>query len=101
MVASEDRLHSRLLGDSCQGQSLLILKAHGGEAHQIISLRQLFHILAVALQPVDIRHMNCAQIIHMGCQRGQPQIGKACNAVKIRLHYGRGEQQYLHPASSS
>jgi len=92
MVAPEDCLRPCLFGYPRQDQGLLVLKAHGGEAHQIVAPRQFFHILAVVLQAVYIRHMHRTQVLHMRRQRGQPQIRNSGDAVEIRLHYGGGEQ---------
>ena len=39
MIPSEDRLSSCLFSYTRQSQGFLILKAHGGQAHQIIALR--------------------------------------------------------------
>ena len=41
MVAAENRLCACLLGNRCQRQGLLVLKAHGGQAHQIVAVYDL------------------------------------------------------------
>ena len=38
MIAAKNRLCACLLGDLCQSQGLLVLEAHGGQAHQIVAV---------------------------------------------------------------
>ena len=96
MIASENRLCACLFGDGCQSQGFLVLKAHGGQAHQIVAVNDPLHILPVIFQAVNVRHMHRAQIVHMRRQGGQAEIGQAGDAVKVELNHGRREQQYLH-----
>ena len=88
----DERIRSRagyryqVLGKG-QGQSLLILEAHGSYPHQIVAVDYALHISPVVLEAVDIRYMHGAQIIHMRCQRSQPQVRHPSDAIEIKLHH--------------
>ena len=44
----------------------------------------------MVFQSVNVCHMNCAQVIHMRRQAGQPQIGQAGYAVEVQLNHRGG-----------